>query len=526
MTVANTENKLRNEVLLIKNTFLQSPKADYKTIFKKTNINFRILHIHGQVLFDSSNLDLLEKTKNLKVKREVLNPLKNKEGMTIRGSNTLGEQMFYYTLFLNKNHIIEVSTQANSALNHFRVLIGLQILLILLLDISAFLSYRYFFSRNLLDKIDQIKNVLKKGDSFKNFSPPKDPWISQFFIIIKEWQEQNLKNIESLNLEKLKLKTIIASVDVEILLLDSKKRLKLRNQALPYLYDESNQNSYSSLIKYKEVIDFISKFKKGKNRGGRRKEIFIEEINKFIIIKGLYLSKRKEFLFFIKDITMTKESINIQKTFITNLGHELKTPLTSIKGYLIALKEVEDQKMKEQFIEILLRNTDKLNHTIQDFLSLSKIERFKTTTKVKTTFKEIQEELTTTLSSIIKSKKAVINYYSNVETLMIDREKIVIILKNLIENSLIYSSSTPIITVTLTGYKDQYKISVEDNGIGISLEDQDKIFNPFFRVDKARTTNEGGSGLGLSIVKELLDILGGEVVLNSSSNGTNITITI
>ena len=100
----------------------------------------------------------------------------------------------------------------------------------------------------------------------------------------------------------------------------------------------------------------------------------------------------------------------------------------------------------------------------------------------------------------------------------IDFEKTVTVLKNLIENGIIYNNKTPHIVVTIKEESDRYRISVKDNGIGFPEQEKENIFERFYRIDKARTSNVAGTGLGLSIVKETVDICGGKIEVTSSEN--------
>jgi two-component system phosphate regulon sensor histidine kinase PhoR len=108
----------------------------------------------------------------------------------------------------------------------------------------------------------------------------------------------------------------------------------------------------------------------------------------------------------------------------------------------------------------------------------------------------------------------------------IDLDKVILILKNLIENAIIYNKNTPEILVSVKEQFDRYVISVKDNGIGINESDTFKIFDRFYRVDKARTSNVAGTGLGLSIVNELVHICGGEIQVSSSEKGTTFLFTL
>jgi two-component system phosphate regulon sensor histidine kinase PhoR len=230
----------------------------------------------------------------------------------------------------------------------------------------------------------------------------------------------------------------------------------------------------------------------------------------------------------LKDITRSKEVLEVQKNFITNVGHELKTPLTSIMGYIIAIKEESDITKIHKFMETIERNAHKLNNILMDFLNLSKIESSRVLNLSLVPIGKIPEEIHKNLESKIESKNAKITYnFELSDNLMkIDLDKVILILKNLIENAIIYNKNTPEILVGVKEQFDRYVISVKDNGIGINESDTFKIFDRFYRVDKARTSNVAGTGLGLSIVNELVHICGGEIQVSSSEKGTTFLFTL
>ena len=232
-----------------------------------------------------------------------------------------------------------------------------------------------------------------------------------------------------------------------------------------------------------------------------------------------YLEFSNRFIITIKDITSTREAVEVQKTFINNVSHELKTPLTNIKGYLIALEDAPEV-MRKKFLNTIKTNVERLENIVLDFLNISKIENSNLVNISQVAVEKIKKELLEILSGKINEKGAKVDFLFNLtdgrDYLKVDSEKIFMILKNLIENGIIYNkNSEPEVIVKVDEKGDRYNISVEDNGIGIPIYEQDKIFERFYRIDKARTSNLGGTGLGLSIVKTLIEKCGGGLVIDS-----------
>ena len=227
-----------------------------------------------------------------------------------------------------------------------------------------------------------------------------------------------------------------------------------------------------------------------------------------------------------------KEKSRLEKKFITNISHELKTPLTNIKGYLYAIEDEEDKEMQKNFIGIVNRNIDKLKAIIGDFLNFQRLEANKIVSAYPTDIKALVEKVIEGMDKIIEKKNASItanyfvkdmNYYIN-----IDGEKIKTLLKNLIENAIIYNDKEkPEVSLTVEENRNIIKFKVKDNGIGMPEKELNNIFDSFYRVDKARTSNMAGTGLGLSIVKEIVDIHKGDIKVNSQEGqGTEFVIRI
>ena len=526
ISIKNVENSLKNDAYLIKNIILQNPAQKYDSLFKNTQKRFTIINSHGDVLYDHMQNRSLDTSNNHLNRPEVLSALKNNEGLSKRKSETTKKNMIYFALKLNPNEIIRVSVVSDNALKHIKFSIYIHIIIFFFLNLFAIISYRFYLKRHLFHRIDEIKVMLEDGNEIREVDLKDDRWLLKFWGVIKEWQDNNLKNIEKLKLEKIKLNNIISSVDMGILLIDEENNIKLKNDSINFIYTKKNIVNYKKDIKYPEIIKFIAEIMK--KQKDDFKEIFLEDIQKYILIKGKYMALRKEYLFTLKDITRNKETLEVQKNFITNVGHELKTPLTSITGYLIALRDEEDPEKREKFLNTIERNAKKIDSILMDFLNLSKIENDKVVNLAPIQLDSLTNEIYNSLETLIESKKVNLEYNFKLknELLRIDFQKTILILKNLIENAIIYNVNQPKIKITIEEEFDRYKFIVEDNGIGIEDSHKYKVFDKFYRIDKSRTTNLAGTGLGLSIVYELVHLCGGEINISSNKNGTTFSFTL
>ena len=233
----------------------------------------------------------------------------------------------------------------------------------------------------------------------------------------------------------------------------------------------------------------------------------------------------------IQDITEHVRLDNMRKEFVADVSHELKTPLTSILGYSETLATSEyDKDLQEKFLGVISSEAVRMTKLVNDLLTLSKFDNDKTQWE-KTEFdlgelvKQCQENLQIEMDK--KKQKVECFVTANVPSVYADKDGIERVVLNILSNSVKYTGEGGIIKIYVGFvYNDAY-IKIIDNGIGIPEDDLTRIFERFYRVDKARTRAMGGTGLGLSIAKEILDKNGGRIDIKSKVHeGTEVVITI
>ena len=522
------KNILKEDTLLVKLVAHGKPFEEYDELFKDTNIRFTIIDYQGKVYFDSKqpNQEVMD---NHSGRQEVFSAIYGNSGFAIRKSKTLGSYYAYYAtkykLSPEDRYIIRISEDYTEKMEQIKTVACILTLFFIFLNFVSYFFYKNYLKRDLENKIKIMKGFLESGElERKIFYGREEKWLYEFWEILEEWQKNNLDNIAKLDFEKKILDLIISSVDAFIGLIDNNGNFVLKNNSLNHLLIIDSQK-YTESFKYIEIITLIKNSITLKK--DIRKEVYVNGIKEYFLISVKYIKKNDQFLVTIKDITSTRRTVEIQKNFISNVSHELKTPLTNIKGYLIALEDAP-KEIRLRFLNIINNNVEKLENIVLDFLNISKIESSKILQVVPVEPKLIEDQIRESLFGIIKRKKAELNFNWNLLEInqgMIntDKEKLIMILKNLIENGIIYNTSdVPSIEVNITEEKSKYLFSVKDNGIGIPQDKLKKVFERFYRVDKARTSNMGGTGLGLAIVKELVEQFGGEIVIESSEHeGSN-----
>ncbi len=233
----------------------------------------------------------------------------------------------------------------------------------------------------------------------------------------------------------------------------------------------------------------------------------------------------------LQDITEHVKLDNMRKEFIADVSHELKTPITSIMGYADTLLEEEyDKETQSKFLSVIASEARRMAKLVTDLLTLSKNDSNKNVVK-KEQFDlgELVKKCQDKLAIEIKKKNHNVNCFvtADVPPVYADKDDIERVVLNILTNSIKYTKDNGEIKIYVGFvYNDAY-IKIFDNGIGIPEEDLNRIFERFYRVDKARSREMGGTGLGLSIAKDLLDRNGGSIDIKSQvGKGTEVVIKV
>ena len=221
----------------------------------------------------------------------------------------------------------------------------------------------------------------------------------------------------------------------------------------------------------------------------------------------------------------------VRKDFVANVSHELRTPVTSIRGFSETLMDgaIHDQEAAMQFLEIIHGESGRLEMLIEDLLDLSKIEKEGYSLRLQTVnVQDIIERSIRSVSGRLKNREMTIRSECPPDLCVKgDPERLVQVLVNLLTNAVSYSKPGTPIGVTATVSEGMASIAVTDQGIGIPAEELPRLFERFYRVDRARSRDSGGTGLGLSIVKHLVELHGGTISVKSEpGKGSTFTVNI
>jgi two-component system phosphate regulon sensor histidine kinase PhoR len=230
------------------------------------------------------------------------------------------------------------------------------------------------------------------------------------------------------------------------------------------------------------------------------------------------------------DITELKKMDQVRRDFVANVSHELRTPLSIFRGYLETLLDDPHQPPGEllRILEIMERHSDRLNALVEDVLSLARLESPGAELSVS------EVHLPDLLNSIMRDwekrfaasqLKSHLNFPGNLPLLEADENRLQEVIYNLLDNAVKYSKPGGTVFLRADSIDSRVRISVADEGVGISEADLPRIFERFYRVDKGRSRELGGTGLGLSIVKHIAQLHGGSVEAESDvGKGTTISV--
>ena len=225
-------------------------------------------------------------------------------------------------------------------------------------------------------------------------------------------------------------------------------------------------------------------------------------------------------LLVLHDVTSFKRLEQIRKDFVANVSHELKTPLTAIRGAVETLLDgaLNDPAHNRSFVESIAEEAGRLHNLVDDLLVLTQIESRPTALKrERVAIRPFLEELVSRYQALAKARGVTLalKEADPKDVLDANRNQLAQAIGNLLDNAIKYNRPSGQVSIRATGGQGGVRIEVEDTGIGIPLEDLPRIFERFYRVDKARSRQTGGTGLGLSIVKHVAESHGGSVSVES-----------
>ena len=534
----HVEKDLHDRAILTSKIISQNPEliSSAQELAKSAgsiaNMRVTIIDQDGVVVGDSDQEP--GQMDNHKNRPEILEALNEGVGSSQRFSKTLNQEMMYLAIpmeFENNKWTVRVSMSLNNLeliladLQKQVTYLGLIIGLILFL-ISLFISRQVTIPLQLMRKdAENYVNTLQLADPLPT---PKTKELASLSISLNKMAVEMDKKIKIIQQEKDDREELLSSMQDGIISLNKKMEiLSINDIAKEYLQIDSDHivgQKISSVVRQKKVIAFIKKVKK--NKGKTQDEIVIKTNKKrTMIINGTPLVKGKKMsgiLITMNDVTFQKQLERVRQDFVANVSHELKTPITSMLGYIEIIQASKiDQDKKEEFLNKVLNQTNRMNAIIDDLLRLSKIESQEEDSSIELFEMPLAPILEGAAEDVSENSKQSSNrILVHCDDVMVNadaqllREAIV----NLLENAIKYGDNGRDIKITVED-NDQLYIHIENAGEPILPKYREKIFQRFYRIDKSRDRRAGGTGLGLAIVKHISLVHNGEVLVSDSKIG-------
>lgn len=522
-------------------TDLKSPQDYERFVDKygnKYNCRITIIDKDGNVVADSKTDGKLE---NHKSRAEVQSALKGESVSVTRYSSTMKQEYSYSAVPVKTadfNGVIRISLPFSTIEGLTGKLEGsfeITVFLCLVLAMAAAAIFTGFFTKPI-NEVAKAAERISDGDyNIKIYTRDRSVVgkLARSFNIMAG----NLKNtITSLTQRNAELEAMLSSMEAGVVAIDDSSDVLFFNKSFEKIEHARKTiavgQSLYSVFRNAAVFDVVDEVRETKKSVMKEGSISGDSM-RYIRVTGtpLGLDGEKSFgvLLIIEDITQLKKLENMRRDFVSNVTHELKTPLTSIRGFIDTLKNgaIKEEAVANRFLDIIDIEAERLFTLIQDILILQEIESKRDYERLPLDINEsvnavielLQPKITGDIEIIFEPQPYLKPFYCNP-----DRVKQLLI--NLLDNAIKYTEQGTI-TITLKEEEENLVLDIKDTGIGIEKEYLPRIFERFYRVDKGRSRKQGGTGLGLSIVKHIVELYNGNIQVNSALGvGTEFTITL
>ena len=506
-----------------------------------TNARITIINKKGFVIADTKVSS--KSMANHIFRKEISDALDGKSSFTTRHSNTLDQDSLYYASPLrdiegNIIGVIRLSyTKAYLQAQEKEISAKLLNAMLIILIIGGIIIFYFamLLNKPIVDIINTIKKISNgNGISASPFESSKE--ISDISGKLANINSKLQKNINSAK-NKLALRdNVLSSINEGIITIDKNDKITMINSACKNILNLNTLNILGTRIyesiRIPEILSSIEQLEKQNAIVEKEFILNIDGKEKIIQFIGRLLKERNNkigYIISINDVTDVKSFEKLKTEFTANVSHELKTPITAIKGYTETLINGVSKDKETEFLNIILRQTNRLNTLINDILTLSKLEQMPP--DITEDFED--KNINTLIEYVIENhqkladdKNITIEFTNNNPIdININVSLIEQALNNLLINAIQYANSY--IKIDTAIIDEMLNISIYNDGPAIAKEHQEKIFNRFYRIDRHRSRSLGGTGLGLAIVKYVTKIHKGTVSLKSEAQqGCEFTISI
>ncbi len=497
---------------------VESSGMEYLEKLDGKNSRITLIDQDGSVLYDSqAEASSME---NHKDREEVKEAAETGTGKAVRMSETLSEKTIYYALRLEDGKILRVSSTQYSVLALvYQLIVPVLWILLLMIVLSGLFASR--LSKKVVEPVNKLDlEHPEENEVYEEVAP----LLSRMYK-----QNREIKNqIDTARRQQEEFSIITENMQEGLVVIDRYTMILSGNASVWKLFHVNgpkNGESVYVLNRSEEFQSIIDKALDGKHNEAVLK---VDGSDIHVVANPVMREEQVEgAVLLLVNVTEKLEREKLRREFSANVSHELKTPLTSISGFA---EIIQDGYVKEEdvraFAGRIYKEAQRLITLVEDVIRISQLDEGEVPYEwTETDLYQTAKNVFGTLSEA--AKKQDVHLYIEGDRVQLHTVPNILeeVLFNLCDNAIKYNKPGGSVCICLTENEESVCISVKDNGVGIPKEDQSRVFERFYRVDKSHSKEIGGTGLGLSIVKHGVSFLGGEVELESTpGQGTEITV--
>ena len=513
-----------------------------------TGLRITILNVDGTVLMDTS--EPAAKLDNHFHRQEIQQALTHEYGTAIRYSNTLGENRMYVAIPVYADgqlvRIIRTSNSLAAAEASYQTLRQALIAAILLSAVIAFLLAVWLAKRQVapLQRLRQDAAIIAHGDYGHRINWRSGDEFDQLIQTINLLTGNLSCRIAEASAEAEKFALVLEQMDNAVMLIDSRGQIIEANRQAQELFQMKDQPLKRHSIHLlgsaglSETAQRVSRtqcpetitYQRESGQAAHTSHTFT------IFLTPFPGQDTAQILAVFHDISLLQEINERQAEFISNAAHELSTPLTAISGFAetLATQDFQQPELTHHFAQVIYEQAQRMNRLIQDLLQLARLETLSHSQELSLTPVSVQPAIRSVLSQLspcFQEKKQTVLFPSAKDDPQNDLQIAAVpelfrqIIRNLLENANKYTPADGKIHIFLEASPQCITIRIADNGIGIAPEHLPRIFDRFYRVDKARARSTGGNGIGLSLVRYLTELFHGSIQVESTiGQGTTFSL--
>ena len=505
---------------------IEEADAVADSLGKAANSRVTFILNNGKVIGDSSlDINQIRVAENHTDRAEISQALKNGSGWISRYSDTLNQDLLYFAIQdgnLSNPNIIRISVPLNyleSATATLQVSIILLFVVVFIVSVFASLVAANYLYSNIEELAEAATNIAEGDYKKRDIKALPTQRVDEFGTVarsISQISEDLKSQIKMIAKQRDQFGLVLDDLGEGILVTNQQGDIVYNNEQSLIILNTNDLDKQNISSLNLPAINYLFNRVTNKKRADIEFEIELQDKSTRWVLGSMNQSKTTgEYILVVHDITQLRQLNSMRRDFISNLSHELRTPVSVIMANSETLLNgaLDNKKDAKIFAKAILHNSERLSSMVSDLIDLSRIEYGDLKLNIKgIDFNDFMESFLVSMKSVAKKRDIELKYSPDHQGLLsADTQALERIMNNLLDNAYKYSDEGTLVEVSTKDQGKMVKVMVADSGVGVSDEDQEHIFDRFYRTASARASDNKGSGLGLAIVKNLINSLNGEV---------------